>query len=50
VLRSVADDVVVMERGAVRESGPAEEVLLRPRDAYTKELLAAVPDPAAEAA
>ncbi|MGH3024916.1 MAG: dipeptide ABC transporter ATP-binding protein, partial [Gaiellaceae bacterium] len=36
VLRSVADDVVIMERGAVRESGAAEDVLLRPRDSYTR--------------
>ncbi|MGH3025938.1 MAG: ABC transporter ATP-binding protein, partial [Gaiellaceae bacterium] len=50
VLRSVADDVVIMERGAVRESGAAEDVLLRPRDSYTRELLAAVPDPASQAA
>jgi peptide/nickel transport system ATP-binding protein len=50
VLRSIADEVVVMERGAVREAGPAEDVLLRPRKPYTKELLAAVPDPAARAA
>jgi peptide/nickel transport system ATP-binding protein len=50
VLRSIADEVVVMERGAVQEAGPAEEVLLRPRRPYTKELLAAVPDPATRAA
>ncbi|TDC92996.1 dipeptide/oligopeptide/nickel ABC transporter permease/ATP-binding protein [Actinomadura sp. 7K507] len=40
-----ADDVVVMYRGRVVESGPAENVLSNPRMWYTRALLDAVPDP-----
>ncbi|MDT0203148.1 dipeptide/oligopeptide/nickel ABC transporter permease/ATP-binding protein [Nocardioides sp. AE5] len=40
-----ADDVVVMYRGRVVESGPAEDVLSHPRMPYTRALLDAVPDP-----
>jgi peptide/nickel transport system ATP-binding protein len=39
VVRDIADDVAVMHRGRVVESGPVAEVLLRPQDAYTRELL-----------
>jgi peptide/nickel transport system ATP-binding protein len=40
---TIADRVAVMYLGRVVESGPAEEVLLRPRHPYTQALLAAVP-------
>ena len=39
VVRDIADDVAVMHRGRVVESGPVAEVLLRPQDAYTRELV-----------
>ncbi|MQA96107.1 MAG: ATP-binding cassette domain-containing protein [Streptosporangiales bacterium] len=39
----IADHVVVMRAGRVMESGPAARVLSDPADAYTRELLAAVP-------
>ncbi|WP_283138092.1 ABC transporter ATP-binding protein [Rhizohabitans arisaemae] len=39
----VADRVLVMREGRVVESGPAAEVFARPRDPYTRELIAAVP-------
>jgi peptide/nickel transport system ATP-binding protein len=45
VLRAIADDAVVMERGSIREEGPIAEVLTRPRDDYTRRLLESVPDP-----
>jgi peptide/nickel transport system ATP-binding protein len=39
----IADGVVVMRDGTVRESGPAEQIFANPRDAYTKALLACRP-------
>jgi ABC-type microcin C transport system duplicated ATPase subunit YejF len=39
----IADQIHVMRQGAVVESGPVSEVIARPRHAYTKTLLAAVP-------
>ncbi|KQB84763.1 dipeptide ABC transporter ATP-binding protein [Corynebacterium lowii] len=38
-----ADEIVVMERGQVRESGLAARVLTEPQAAYTKQLLADAP-------
>ncbi len=51
VVEFMADDLVVMNRGRVVESGPCAEVLADPKDPYTRALLAAVPvpDPAAYA-
>jgi peptide/nickel transport system ATP-binding protein len=43
--RYVADRILVMYAGHVVESGPAEEVLARPKHPYTQLLLSAVPDP-----
>lgn len=43
VVADFADRVAVMLRGEVVETGSVEEVLLRPRHEYTRELLAAVP-------
>ena len=40
---NIADRVLVMYRGSIVESGTVEQVLLDPQDAYTKTLLAAVP-------
>ncbi|HWT28466.1 MAG TPA: ABC transporter ATP-binding protein [Methylophilaceae bacterium] len=44
VVADIADDVVVMFRGEIVESGPVAEVLQRPRHPYTQALLACVPD------
>jgi microcin C transport system ATP-binding protein len=41
VVRALADTVIVMKDGQVREAGPAAEVLTRPQDPYTKALLTA---------
>ena len=43
VVADIADRVAVMLQGEIVETGPVEEVLLRPRHEYTKRLLAAVP-------
>ncbi|MFI6283404.1 ABC transporter ATP-binding protein [Streptomyces sp. NPDC051018] len=43
VVRWVADDVVVMFRGAVVERGPTADVLSRPEHPYTRLLLSSVP-------
>ena len=40
--REVADRVVYMDQGAIVESGPAAEVLGRPREARTQAFLSAV--------
>ncbi|MFF1529035.1 dipeptide ABC transporter ATP-binding protein [Cellulomonas sp. NPDC058312] len=43
VVRQVADDVGVLHRGRLVEQGPAEAILLDPRQDYTRELVAAIP-------
>jgi microcin C transport system ATP-binding protein len=41
VIRALAHDVLVMQAGRVVEQGPAEEIFERPRDSYTRTLMAA---------
>ncbi len=43
VVAEIADEVLVMHQGRAVECGPKDEVLCRPREAYTRQLLAAVP-------
>ncbi|GAA3384840.1 ATP-binding cassette domain-containing protein [Cryptosporangium minutisporangium] len=45
VVRHVCDDVVVMSRGRVVETGPVERVLDAPADAYTQRLVGSIPRP-----
>jgi peptide/nickel transport system ATP-binding protein len=45
VVRLLCDRVIVMRTGRIVEQGPAEEVLGDPQDAYTRELLTAIPHP-----
>jgi len=45
VVAQVCTDVVVLYQGTVREAGTVEQVLGDPQDPYTKELLAALPNP-----
>ena len=44
VVRTIADSVLVMREGAVRELAQRETLFTAPRDEYTKLLLAAAPD------
>lgn len=39
----LCDRIAVMHAGRIREEGPAEQVLLEPRDTVTRELIASVP-------
>lgn len=43
VVRTIADRVMVMSQGKIVEHGPTEDVWTKPRDAYTRRLLAAIP-------
>ncbi|MEN2991444.1 ABC transporter ATP-binding protein [Tistrella sp. BH-R2-4] len=43
VAAAIADRIAVMQRGRLVECGPVGEVFLKPRAAYTRELLAAIP-------
>jgi peptide/nickel transport system ATP-binding protein len=45
VVRLLCDRVIVMRSGRIVEQGSAERVLGDPQDAYTKELLTAIPHP-----
>ncbi len=44
VVQSVADDIIVMQKGAVMEQGSAKEVIQNPQHQYTKALLACKPE------
>ncbi|GAA2009776.1 ABC transporter ATP-binding protein [Nakamurella flavida] len=45
--RMLADSALVLNHGKLVESGPAAQVILHPKDEYTRTLLAAIPDPKA---
>src|ERR1700759_600117 len=45
VVRLLCDRVIVMRTGRIVEEGTSEKVLGDPQDAYTKELLTAIPHP-----
>jgi peptide/nickel transport system ATP-binding protein len=42
VVKFMSDRILVMKDGRIIESGPADEIYRRPKEAYTKELIAAV--------
>ena len=50
IVRRMADDVAVMQRGRIVESGPTARIFSAPQDEYTKMLLAAEPKGAPPAA
>jgi peptide/nickel transport system ATP-binding protein len=43
VVAAIADDVIVLEHGEVRERGPVDRVLVHPADEYTRTLIEAAP-------
>jgi peptide/nickel transport system ATP-binding protein len=43
VVAEMADRVLIMQSGRIVEQGAAEEIFFRPRETYTRDLLAAVP-------
>jgi peptide/nickel transport system ATP-binding protein len=45
VIDAVSDRIIVLQKGVIREQGTTAQVLGSPRDAYTQELLAALPVP-----
>jgi len=44
----LADEIIVLSGGRVVEKGRAREVIRFPRDAYTRKLLDAIPNPFAD--
>jgi peptide/nickel transport system ATP-binding protein len=44
VVRTIASRALVMKDGEVREQGETERLFVSPQDAYTRELLSAIPD------
>ena len=40
-----SDEIMVMRKGELVEHGPADEVILHPKEEYTKTLIGAAPDP-----
>jgi peptide/nickel transport system ATP-binding protein len=45
VVRLLCDRVIVMQTGKIVEQGTADRVLGDPQNAYTRELLTAIPHP-----
>ncbi|QYH36577.1 ABC transporter ATP-binding protein [Salinibacterium sp. M195] len=43
VVRMISDEIHVMQRGRIVESGTPEQIFEHPQDAYTRELLEAIP-------
>lgn len=43
VVRYISDRIIVMNKGTIEESGPADDVYQHPQKAYTKRLIASIP-------
>ena len=43
VVRYISDRIMVMNKGKIEETGPADDIYFNPQAAYTKKLIAAIP-------
>lgn len=43
VVRYISDRIMVMNKGKIEESGPADEIYFHPQTAYTQQLIASIP-------
>jgi peptide/nickel transport system ATP-binding protein len=43
VVRYISDRIMVMNKGKIEESGPADDIYHHPQSAYTKNLIASIP-------
>lgn len=43
VVRYISDRIMVMNKGRIEETGPADEIYFNPKQPYTQQLIAAVP-------
>jgi peptide/nickel transport system ATP-binding protein len=43
VVRYICDRIMVMNKGKIEESGPADEVYYHPKTVYTQKLIASIP-------
>jgi peptide/nickel transport system ATP-binding protein len=43
VVRYISDRIMVMNKGKIEETGPADEVYFNPKNDYTKKLIASIP-------
>jgi peptide/nickel transport system ATP-binding protein len=43
VVRYISDRIMVMNKGKIEESGPADEIYFNPRTDYTKKLISSIP-------
>ncbi len=43
VVRYISDRIMVMNKGRIEESGPADDIYFNPQSVYTKNLIAAIP-------
>ncbi|HUR64730.1 MAG TPA: ATP-binding cassette domain-containing protein, partial [Chitinophagaceae bacterium] len=43
VVRYISDRIIVMNKGRIEESGPADDIYFNPRSAYTQKLIASIP-------
>jgi peptide/nickel transport system ATP-binding protein len=43
LVRLISDRILVMQKGKLVEQGPARQIFEAPQEAYTKELIAAIP-------
>lgn len=44
VVHYMSDNIIVMKKGKIAESGTANEILLNPKEEYTQNLIAAIPE------